>query len=326
MLNPGLNRYPVTRFALLSMVFVALALTLFLSAASSGAPIRSTAGKPASPATEKPEAAIRVESERARTPVLVEPQAVTPISNEARAERVAPAIAKLFGVPQGPSVPQRDQRAGVPSNTSGRRGSALDRALLEVAEDGDIADIEELLRAGANVNGVVPGDGTPLIAAAGEGQLETVRYLLDRGADPNLPASGDGNPLIAAAREGHDDVVRLLLDRGADPNRAVDGDGNPLIGAASEGHASVVTLLLDRGASIDQMVPGDENALIQASAEGHLNIVKLLVSRHADVNARAWIEAGYRRPNGEWRTPLSVARREGNQDIVEFLLSVGARD
>src|SRR5262249_51365707 len=84
-----------------------------------------------------------------------------------------------------------------------RRVNALDRALLEVAEDGDVSDIEDLLRAGANVNAVILGDGTPLIAAAGDGRLEAVRYLLDRGADPNLPASGDGNPLIAAAREGH---------------------------------------------------------------------------------------------------------------------------
>jgi ankyrin repeat protein len=126
------------------------------------------------------------------------------------------------------------------------RGTALDRALVEAAGDGDINDIEELLRAGANVNGIVPGDGSPLIAAAGDGHVEAVRFLLNRGADPNLAVSGDGNPLIAAAGDGHFEVVRLLLDRGADPNAPVPGDGNALIAAAGDGHVNVVALLLDR--------------------------------------------------------------------------------
>jgi bla regulator protein blaR1 len=174
-----------------------------------------------------------------------------------------------------------------------RRSSPLDRALFEAAENGNLSDINELLNAGANIN-----------------------CALD----------GDGSPLIGAAREGHLAAVRLLLDRGADPNMAVSGDGNPLIMAAREGHADIVSLLLDRGASIDLAVPDDENALIQASGEGHLHIVKLLVSRGADVNARAWAGQPSERSNGEWRTPLSMARKGRHEGVITFLLASGARD
>jgi len=169
-----------------------------------------------------------------------------------------------------------------------RRVKALDRAIYEAAEDGDVADVEKLINAGANVNARIDGDGSPLIGAARKGRL---------------------------------DAVRLLLDRGADPNMAVEGDGNPLIVAARDGQVAAVTLLLDRGARIDEVVSGDETALIQASAKGRLNVVKLLVERRASVILKVWVEE-----HREWRSPLSMARKGGHTAVVEFLVSAGARD
>ena len=172
-----------------------------------------------------------------------------------------------------------------------RRGSRLERALVEAAEEGDIADVQDLLA---------------------------------RGADVNAAVDGDGSPLIAAARSGSRALVTLLLDRGADVNLAVEGDGNPLIMAAAEGHAAIVELLLARGADVNAVVPSDETALIQASGSGHLAIVRLLVARGADVNARVWAEQSGHRDGGEWRSALSVARRANRRDVVAYLLSVGA--
>jgi ankyrin repeat protein len=285
MLNPRLDRHPVTRFALLSLVLVGLGITACLSAASIATPTEST--KPAE-------------------------------VSQALAELIAP------GTVVAPQLPQRLAFGG-PGQVRRGASAALNNALFEAAEDGDVSQIDDLLRSGADVNAVIRGDGTPLIAAARKGHFEAVRYLLDRGAGPNLPAPGDGNPSIVAAANGHFDVVRLLLDRGADPNAAVIGDGNPLIAAANRGHADIVTLLLDRGARIDEVVPGDENALIQASAAGRLDIVRLLVNRRADVNVRVWVDEVPGR-TAEWRTALNVARRWGHEDVVQFLLSVGARD
>jgi beta-lactamase regulating signal transducer with metallopeptidase domain/ankyrin repeat protein len=224
-------------------------------------------------------------------------------------------------------------------NTAGDRAtSGLDRALIRAAADGDISGIDELLRAGANVNCTVDiGEfGSPLTAASSKGRLDAVRLLLDRGADPNL-----------------------------------DGDATPLINAAEGGYLEVVSLLLDRGANINQIVPGRQNALIQASEKGRLEVVKLLVARGADVNARAWyprtrtivvknakgetmkytidevivkkdrtkeiVKAIVKKDgtreivddtsrNGEWRTSLSMAERGGHKDVVAFLIASGARE
>lgn len=217
-----------------------------------------------------------------------------------------------------------------PRTIAPRLFSRIDVALLEASQEGDIEDMTRLLSAGANVNAEIAGDGSPLIVAARRGHMEAIRFLLDRGANPNVGVSGDGNPLIMAARGGHLDAVKLLLDRGADANLGVPGDGNALIMAARAGHEAVVTLLLARGAIIDQIVPGDENALIQASGAGHLRMVQLLVARGADVNARVWVEQVYgrtgRRSEGEWRTPLNMAQRNGHDAVVAYLRSAGARE
>ena len=174
----------------------------------------------------------------------------------------------------------------------------------------------------------VPGDQSArsLYRAAERGHIERITELLDAGANANCGLDGDGTPLIGAAREGRLAAVRLLLDRGADPNVSLSGDGNPIIMAAREGHADVVELLLDRGADINQIVPGDENALIQASGEGHLAVVKLLVARGANVNGRAWADSAYERPDGEWRTALSMATKGRHRAVIDFLRASGARE
>ena len=326
----------------------------------------------------------------------------TQLRGRAGASLVAATVAgaSVFVLALGPvrveAVP--DQRADTPRGQSSAVRNdrvsastrALDRALVEAAQERDVDGVVELLGDGADVNAVVPGDGTPLLVAAREGDRALVRLLLDRGADANIGVIGDGNPLIMAAREGHPEIVRallgrgadanaafrgdgsalimaareghldivtMLLDAGADPNisvagdgnplimaaregylnivktllgrggdvnAAVPGDGNPLIMAAREGYLDIVTMLLDAGARIEDVVPGDENALISASGSGYLDVVRVLVDRGANVNARVWAEQGWPDRRGEWRTPLSMARKGRHTSVVRYLQSVGA--
>jgi hypothetical protein len=258
MLNPALNRCPVTRSALFASVIIGFCVTLALSAATIAAPIPST-----------------IVSLPRETLAMIKP------TEPASTTTLTIAETKLAEPAQNSPT----------AETARQEPGPLDRALVEAAEEGKLAVVEQLLGTGANVNATVPGDGSPLITAAREGRLG---------------------------------VVELLLNRGADPNMAVPGEGNPLIMAAREGRAAVVALLLDRGANIETVVPGDENALIQASREGRLEVVQLLVSRGANLNAR--IEPYPKAPSDEWRTPLNQAVKEGRTDVAKFMISAGARE
>jgi beta-lactamase regulating signal transducer with metallopeptidase domain len=165
-----------------------------------------------------------------------------------------------------------------------------------------------------------------LLRAAFQRNLASMTHHLDSGANVNARIDGDGTPLIVAARNGHLRGVQLLLERGADVNLAVSGDGNPLIMASREGHVEIIGLLLDRGALIDEVVPGDENPLIEASRHGQLEVVKLLIARGANVHARVWVDYSDENRRGEWRTPLSMARRGGHDDVVKLLRAAGAAE
>ena len=267
-------------------------------------------------------------------------------------------VASSAAAPEGGQRASRQGDARDGDANDRVRRTALGRGLVEAAQDGDLEGVAELLDAGADVNALVrgdgtalliaarrgdrrmvemllqrgaadiaaPGDGSALIQAARQGFSDIVRMLIEGGADVDLPVAGDGSPLIMAARGGHAEIVRMLLDRGADVNLGVQGDGNPLIMAARGGHVDILRMLLDRGAIIDAEVPGDENAIISGSEAGHLEAVRYLVSRGANVNSRVWAEVGWPERRGEWRTPLNQARRNGHDDVVRYLLSVGATE
>lgn len=151
---------------------------------------------------------------------------------------------------------------------------------------------------------------------------EVRRLITEDKVDVNTVLRGDGTPLIAAVRRGCEDAVRVLLNAGADPNLASQGDGNPLIAASQRGKVDMVRLLIDRGADVNGYVEHDETPLINAAEHGCLDVVKLLVDRGAKVNLAYTVETA--RGGKELRSPLNTALRHGHDDIASYLRSKGA--
>ena len=142
-----------------------------------------------------------------------------------------------------------------------------DLALLAAVSAGHTQAVEQLIAAGANVDG---GDGAALRAASANGHPEIVRVLLNASADPD-----ELEVLLAACGRGHLSVVQVLLEHGVDLHAGHDA---ALREACARGHANIVQFLIDYGGNVHAV---DDEALQEASANGHAHIVQLLLQHGA---------------------------------------------
>jgi ankyrin repeat protein len=76
------------------------------------------------------------------------------------------------------------------------------RPLHWAAYQDDLAKVDQLIRAGANVNAANDIGATPLWAASVNGSAPIVTRLLDAGAKPDAALLTGESPLMAAARAG----------------------------------------------------------------------------------------------------------------------------
>jgi ankyrin repeat protein len=160
--------------------------------------------------------------------------------------------------------------------------------MYNAIQAGDLATFQRLFEEHPEERFYDDGRSKWFSDAASAGQLEIVQYLVATGVDVNEPANNDS----VASPEG---VVYR---------------------AAGEGHLDVVKWMLDHGAKLNFEVRGQTRccALLQAARDGHLDVVKLLVERGAAVNS-CWAEM----------TPLDHAHDSGQEEVAQYLKSVGAK-
>jgi ankyrin repeat protein len=194
-------------------------------------------------------------------------------------------------------------------------------------EHGNVAMVERLIVAGADVNKAGVDGSTPLHLAAEAGHADVVAVLIDAaGVDLNAAVTGGDfaglTPLFLAAQENRLDVLKLLVAAGADVNKArVDGF-TPLHIAAQFGHAGVVSVLIENaGVDLNAAMTGNEfagvTALFLAAKNNQPEVVTLLVAAGADVNT-ARVDDGC--------TPLHFAAQDGHAGVIAVLIEAAGVD
>ena len=201
-------------------------------------------------------------------------------------------------------------RAGVAVDTAEPDGTT---ALHWAAYRDDAEMAARLIAAGADVNRLNAHGATSLSLACVNANPTLVEQLLEAGADAALMASGEP-PLLTCARTGSVETVELLLGRGADPNIPDAWKAQTAVmWAAAENHVSVVETLIAHGAGADTAATSGETALLFAVQLGHDATVRALLAAGADVTVTS--------PAG---APLThVAAGAGHHALGPLLLDHG---
>jgi ankyrin repeat protein len=235
-------------------------------------------------------------------------------------------------------------------------------ALLLAAREGHLQSARALVEAGADVNEVNGDKISPLVMAILNGHYELGKYLLDRGADPNLVATSGltalyatidvewapktwyPRPITEQEKVTYLDLMKDLLEHKANVNaplgeklwfRSFTNDytwidpagATPFWRAAQSSDIVAMHLLIEHGADPKIKSKAGDSPLMAAAGIGWaanwsinapypaLEAVKYCVELGNDVNEKDLI--GY--------TPLHGAAYLGNNDMVNYLVSKGAK-
>jgi ankyrin repeat protein len=198
------------------------------------------------------------------------------------------------------------------------RGYCSVMPLHRAAQKGRMDLARLLLDHGADVN--IKGGSieiTPLHWAANH--AEVAELLIAKGADVNAKDKHLITPLHRAASGSGSKVAKILIDKGADINAKDSRGRTPLHNAAGNGNDGTVELLIAAGAHVDVKTNTGATALYLAASgtKDSKESVELLLEAGADINVKHSAEPY------EGFGLLHIASRNGNERVVEFLISKG---
>lgn len=187
---------------------------------------------------------------------------------------------------------------GIDINISSNDDFLLNAANLDVTKF--------LVEHGAKVDGV-EGKGKFLNFASEGGITAEVEYLLKKGANVNAVAEEAGlkfdSALMKATVSGNLDTVKLLVENGADleqENEFGNGKKNTvIITSAACGSRNILEYLLTKSAKVNYQNQEGETALMLATSKGRIDNVKILLKYKVDISLK----------NKNGQTALDIAKK-----------------
>ena len=196
--------------------------------------------------------------------------------------------------------------------------SEAQTGLLEAAARGDLAAVNRLIAAKADLEQRDGQRQTPLLLAVAGNHVAVAKALLAAGASPNAQAANQDTPWLLAGASGRTEIIAAMLPLKPDLTIRNRYGGNALIPACERAHVETAKLLLTSGIDVNHVNNLGWTALLEAVILGdggsvYQEIVGLLV----DAGAKSI-------PDRDGVTPLEHARRRGFE-VIAARIAAGPR-
>ncbi|XP_054237847.1 ankyrin repeat domain-containing protein 12 [Indicator indicator] len=152
-----------------------------------------------------------------------------------------------------------------------KRNERGETPLHMAAIRGDVKQVKELIRLGANVNVKDFAGWTPLHEACNVGYYDVAKVLIAAGADVNTQGLDDDTPLHDSASSGHRNIVKLLLRHGGNPFQANKHGERPVDVAETEELEMLlkreVPISDDESCSDSEEPPSVNSSIVEANVD-----------------------------------------------------------
>ena len=204
--------------------------------------------------------------------------------------------------------------------TTNLLGNSNDFKLLEEcsSETADLKHINELLRAGADVNYKYENDLTPLFAVlcTEKPNAAIVTTLIKAGADVNFRCDGASPLSYAIFTEKPIETIKVLIEAGADVNFEYEGISLlSYVIFAEKPNIDIIKTLIQAGADVNYKYDGLNLLLhLLSEEEPNIKIITIMLNAGADYNYDC----------GNGLTPFLYALNSNNDEIIKAFINEGA--
>lgn len=192
--------------------------------------------------------------------------------------------------------------------------------LLDAAGRGDLAAVNRLIAAGADLEQRDGQRQTPLLLAVAGNHVAVASALLAAGASPNAQASNQDTPWLLAGASGRTEIIAAMLPLKPDLSLRNRYGGNALIPACERAHVETVKLLLTSGIDVNHVNNLGWTCLLEIVILGdggprHREVARLVLDAGADPNLA----------DKDGVSPLQHARKRGQNEVAKLISAAGGR-
>lgn len=192
--------------------------------------------------------------------------------------------------------------------------------LLEAAGRGDLAAVNRLIAAKADLEQRDGQRQTPLLLAVAGNHVAVAKALLAAGASPNAQAANQDTPWLLAGASGRTEIIAAMLPLKPDLTIRNRYGGNALIPACERAHVETAKLLLTSGIDVNHVYNLGWTCLLEIVILGdggprHQQVAQLVLDAGADPNLA----------DRDGISPLQHARKRGQSEVARLIAAAGGR-